>query len=130
MSTRLLIVDDSARFLDAARELLEREGLDIVAVAETGDEAARLVGELRPDCVLVDFDLGPENGLDVARQLTGEHGVAVVLISAYSASELADLIVGSPALGFLSKVDLSASRVMAILDGQQPNERGVGALDE
>jgi len=116
MPARIVIVDDNGHFLAAAEDLLEREGLDVVAMTSTGDDAARLVGELRPDGVLVDIDLGPESGFDVARRLTGEHGVAVVLISAYSESEFADLIADSPALGFVSKADLSAGRVTALLD--------------
>ena len=49
MTTRLVLVDDNVHFLAAAQDLLEREGLDVVAVTSTGDDAARLVGELRPD---------------------------------------------------------------------------------
>ena len=98
MAARLVLVDDNAHFLAAAQDLLEREGLDVVAVTSTGDEAARLVRELRPDGVLVDIDLGPESGFDVAHRLTGEHGVRVVLISAYTESEFAELIADSPAL--------------------------------
>ena len=36
MTLRCLIVDDSPRFLDAARGLLERQGVTVVAVASTG----------------------------------------------------------------------------------------------
>lgn len=117
MTTRLVLVDDNVHFLAAAQDLLEREGLDVVAVTSTGDDAARLVGELRPDGVLVDIDLGPESGFDVAHRLSGEHGVGVLLISAYTESEFEELIADSPALGFISKTDLSASRVTAMLDG-------------
>jgi DNA-binding NarL/FixJ family response regulator len=42
MNVRCLIVDDSRRFLDAARGLLERQGLSVVGEASTGDEALRL----------------------------------------------------------------------------------------
>jgi DNA-binding NarL/FixJ family response regulator len=115
MTTRLMIVDDSAPFLAAAQELLESQGVDVVAVATTGEDAARLARELRPDGVLVDIDLGPESGFDVARLLTADVGARVVLISAYSECEFADLITDSPALGFLSKPDLSAGRVTDLL---------------
>lgn len=116
MTPRLMIVDDNVHFLTAARELLQREGLDVVAVASTGAEAGRLVGDLRPDVVLVDIDLGPESGFDVARRLSLDHGVDVVLISAYSESEFAELIEASPALGFVSKAELSADGLAALLD--------------
>jgi len=45
----VLIVDDNGSFLDAARVLLEREGLSVVGVASTGAEALRRAEELSPD---------------------------------------------------------------------------------
>ena len=119
MTARLMIVDDNEHFLAAARDLLELQGLHVLAVTSTAEDAAHMVGELKPDCVLVDVDLGPESGFDVARRLTGEYGVRVVLISAYSETEFADLIAESPALGFISKTEISANRVTALL-GETP----------
>src|SRR3954452_19837424 len=52
---RCLIVDDNAPFLEAAASLLEREGIEVVGVASTGDEALRHAQELRPDVALVDI---------------------------------------------------------------------------
>jgi DNA-binding NarL/FixJ family response regulator len=52
---RCLIVDDSPRFLEAARGLLEREGIVVVGVAPNGADAVRLAVELRPDVCLVDI---------------------------------------------------------------------------
>jgi two-component system nitrate/nitrite response regulator NarL len=85
MALRMLIVDDNAHFLQAARTLLEREGTRVVAVASTSAEAIRQARDLRPDVTLVDIDLGDESGFDLARRLT-QAGSAiagrVVLISA------------------------------------------------
>ena len=39
MALRLLIVDDNAHFLSAARDLLEREGVTVLGVAGTSTEA-------------------------------------------------------------------------------------------
>jgi CheY-like chemotaxis protein len=69
MALRCLIVDDSPRFLEAARGLLEREGVSVVGVATSDAEALRRVAELRPDVTLVDIDLGGQSGFEVLRQL-------------------------------------------------------------
>jgi CheY-like chemotaxis protein len=115
-SLRILIVDDSHRFLTAARGVLEHDGIDVVAVASTSAEAIPLARQLRPDGILVDVDLGDESGLDLARALAASEAAApVVLISAYSESELEDLIAASPAIGFLSKSDLSASALRSLI---------------
>jgi DNA-binding NarL/FixJ family response regulator len=118
---RSLIVDDNEPFLEAARMLLEREGLIIAGVASTGAEALRLTQELRPDIVLVDISLGEESGFDLARSLVdGDLGYrpAVVLISTLAEDDVADLIAASPAAGFLPKAELSASAIRRIVDGR------------
>jgi CheY-like chemotaxis protein len=115
---RVLIVDDNAHFLAAAAALLERQGLHVVGVASTSDEARQLATELRPDCVLVDVDLGPESGFDVAARLVADGGYPVVLISAYTESEFSDLMAGSSAVGFISKADLSAQRIADLLESE------------
>jgi len=46
---RCLIVDDNAYFLEAAADLLKREGLIVLGVASDTADALRLARELRPD---------------------------------------------------------------------------------
>lgn len=120
---RCLIVDDSPRFVDAARRLLEGEGV-AVGVASNGVQAAQRVEQIRPDVVLVDIDLGDESGFDVVRQLHHNGSSApprIILISTHAEQDYADLIAASPAIGFLSKTDLSADAIHALLDDDQPH---------
>jgi DNA-binding NarL/FixJ family response regulator len=117
---RILIVDDSRHFLDAARRAMEQDGITVVGVASTSDEALRLAGELRPDGILVDIDLGDESGLDLARAFASSEAAPVVLISAYPESEVADLIAACPVIGFVSKSDLSASAVASLFVNERP----------
>jgi len=121
-SLRILIVDDSRHFLDAARSALDQDGVTVVGVASTSAEAVQLARDLRPDGILVDVDLGDESGLDLAREFASSQSAPVVLISAYPEYELADLIAASPAIGFLSKAELSAKAVSSLL----ATERGPG----
>jgi DNA-binding NarL/FixJ family response regulator len=118
MTLRCLIVDDSPRFLAAARGLLERQGLTIVGVASTSAEALERVQELRPDVTLVDIDLGGESGLELARRLHHQAGPAparVILVSTHAEEDYAELIAASPAVGFLSKSTLSAGAIHDLL---------------
>lgn len=119
---RILIVDDSRHFLNAARGVLEQDGITVVGVASTSAEALQLARDLRPDGILVDVDLGDESGLDLALELSSSDTAPVVLISAYPESELADLIAASPVVGFVSKSDLSATAVSSLI----ATERGSG----
>src|SRR5579862_1193998 len=95
MPLRCLIVDDSPRFGEEARSLLEREGVSVVGIAASGDEAVRLVEALRPDLALVDISLGEESGFDVARRLADSpnaHAPAVILVSTYDEREFSGRI--------------------------------------
>jgi len=79
-----------------------------------------LTTKLRPDIVLVDMALGGECGLDLAEMLAGEgssNAPVVVLISAYSPCDIAELVAGSPAAGFLPKSDLSSEAIRKIVAG-------------
>jgi DNA-binding NarL/FixJ family response regulator len=118
MELRCLIVDDSPHFLAAARGLLEREGMLVVAVATNGDDAVRRAKELGPNVTLVDIDLGGESGFDVVRRLGRETDLApstVILVSTHAEEDYAELISASPVAGFLSKTRLSASAVRGLL---------------
>jgi DNA-binding NarL/FixJ family response regulator len=119
MSSRCLIVDDSPRFGEEARGLLEHEGISVVGIATSGDEAVELAQALRPDLALVDISLGEESGFDVARRLmdsSSPEPPAVIFISTYDEREFSSRIEASPALGFIAKIELSAERIRRLLD--------------
>jgi len=121
MSMRCLLVDDSARFLEAARALLERSGVEVVGIASTGAEAIARARELAPDVALVDFDLDGENGFDLARRLA-DTVPAVILVSTQAGEDFQELIAASPARGFLHKSMLSGRAIREVLgsDGSAP----------
>jgi len=117
-----MIVDDNLEFLRAATDLLQRQGLTVVGVASNIADALTKATELQPDVSLVDIDLGDESGLDLAVHLAAaptQKRSQVILISAYSEMDYADLIAASPAVGFLSKSDLSGKAVQATLNGSR-----------
>jgi DNA-binding NarL/FixJ family response regulator len=115
---RCLIVDDSADFVDAARGLLERQGVAVVGAASSGAEAIRRFEELRPDVTLVDIDLGGESGFDVVNQLHRAAAPApspLILISTHALEDFADMVATSPAIGFVSKSTLSAEIIQDLI---------------
>jgi DNA-binding NarL/FixJ family response regulator len=117
-----LIVDDNEPYLEAARALLERERLTVAGVSSTGAEALRQAENLRPDVALVDIALGEESGIDLARRLVrSDRGSVpvVILISTHAYEDVAELIAGSPAAGFVSKAELSADSIRRIVDGHR-----------
>ncbi|UBU17939.1 response regulator [Nonomuraea gerenzanensis] len=114
MELRCLIVDDSRRFVEAARRLLELQDVRVVGTAETGGRALELAAALRPDVALVDVGLGEESGFEVARRL---ETVPVILISTRDPDDLGQLVAASSAVGFLPKARLSGPAIRALLSG-------------
>jgi DNA-binding NarL/FixJ family response regulator len=117
VTLRCLLVDDNEHFLAAARDLLEREGLAVAGVAGRIEQALALAAELRPDVALVDINLGEESGFDLAARL---HPIPVIMISTHAGDDYADLIEASPAIGFVSKIALSARAVQDLLATARP----------
>jgi DNA-binding NarL/FixJ family response regulator len=120
----LLIVDDNRSFAEVARLLLERGGERVVGIACTSAEAMALAVQLRPQVVLVDMALGEECGLDLARHLAADcsgSAPVIILISAYSPADIAELVAASPVAGFLPKSDLSVDAVRRIVSGSSHN---------
>jgi two-component system nitrate/nitrite response regulator NarL len=113
MSLQCVIVDDYQPFLKVARAKLERQGMVVVGVATNGAEALRQARELNPDVALVDISLGGESGFEIALEISPYVG-SVILISSddrYADEDYAELIAGSPAVGFVSKAALSADAI-------------------
>jgi CheY-like chemotaxis protein len=112
----VLIVDDNAAFLDAARTLLEAEGLSVIALASTGSEAVAFCFALKPELALVDVTLSGESGFDVARQLSELAAPpTVILVSTHDEGDFLELITESPARGFLPKSKLSAEAIRRLM---------------
>ncbi len=70
MSIRILIADDHGVLRAGLRALLSAETeLDVVGEAADGNEALRLVSELRPDVVVLDVSMPGPDGIEVTQRL-------------------------------------------------------------
>jgi len=113
---RVLIVDDHPSFRASARRLLEGEGYEVVGEAADGAEALRCASEVDPDVVLLDVRLPDLDGFAVSRRITGRPGApAVILISSREVDEWGGAVADAGARGFISKADLSADAMEALL---------------
>jgi two-component system, NarL family, nitrate/nitrite response regulator NarL len=68
---KVVIADDHPLFREALRKLLETDPtLQLIGEASDGHEAIRLVREMRPDLLLLDFSMPLVPGLDTLRELS------------------------------------------------------------
>lgn len=85
---RVLLVDDHDLFRAGLRVLLQDlGGFEVVAEAGDGREALRLVGEHRPDVVLMDLMMPGLNGLEATARVAREFPGARVLVLSMNAAE-------------------------------------------
>jgi DNA-binding NarL/FixJ family response regulator len=112
----VLIVDDHAGFRSLARRLLDAAGFEVVGEAEDGASALESARRLRPAIVLLDVQLPDLDGFEVARRLADEDaGVATVLVSTRDSTAYRRRLASSPALGFLSKSELSGASLAELV---------------
>jgi DNA-binding NarL/FixJ family response regulator len=113
---RCLIVDDNEAFLSSARALLESQGMTVTACALSGEEALEVAHCARPDLALVDVELAGEDGFTLARSLIAQDPtLRVILVSAYELEDIADLVAGCGASGFISKMALGKGAIESLL---------------
>jgi DNA-binding NarL/FixJ family response regulator len=107
---RVLIVDDSAPFRTAARDLLRRRGYVVVGEAGSAAEAIEAAEQLTPDAVLLDVHLSDGCGFEVSGVLTGARPeLAVLLVSADDSPPPDRRIEACGARGFVPKCCLAAT---------------------
>ena len=84
-SARILIVEDEGIVAEEIRSRLKKLRYRVVAVAFSGEEAIKKVGETHPDLVLVDIRLrGGMDGVEAAQEIRARFDIPVVYVTAYA----------------------------------------------
>lgn len=86
---KILIIDDEAFIRENVERILNEEGYQVLS-AEGGKKALELVSEEEVDLVLLDLNLGTENGIDVLRSLKEiDPDILVIIITGFGSVESA-----------------------------------------
>ena len=122
MRYRCVIADDHPAIIDAvSRYFADVDDVEIVAQAQNGVEALRLIEELAPDVALVDVRMPGIGGIDIARKLSAEGSkTAVILYTGHSERSLLLEALDAGARGFLVKeapLDDLARAIRTICEG-------------
>jgi len=113
---RVLIADDHAVLREGMRRLLEQEkDLEIVSEAGDGEEAVRLVSELKPDVVLMDIVMPKLSGVEATKSIKQlSPATNVLILTAYSDIRYILGLLEAGACGYLLKSARSNEIVGAI----------------
>jgi DNA-binding NarL/FixJ family response regulator len=113
---RIAILDDHPAILAGLRRLIDAErDLSVAAVAASAPELARELNGLRPDVLILDYDLTRDDGLAHCRRIKSRpNPPAVVIYSAYA----------GPALTLAAR----AAQADAVVDKAEPVQTLVTAV--
>ncbi len=101
---RILLVDDSKRFLSGLKNMLESHNYHVVGVATSAEEAMRQTEALAPDLVLMDIQMPGQSGIAATRDLKQAHPLLkIVMMTVSDSDEHLFEAIAAGADGFLIK---------------------------
>jgi two-component system invasion response regulator UvrY len=115
-SVDVLTVDDSAQFLDVARELVATtDGFRLVGEAGSGQEGIAAARRLSPDLVLLDVRMPGMDGIETARRLSVvDPRMVILLVSANDKANAPHGVDSCGAAAYVRKQDLAPSTLQQL----------------
>lgn len=80
MSKKVLIVDDAAFMRMMIKDILTKNGYEVVGEAENGDVAVKLYEELKPDVVTMDITMPEKDGISALKEIKAKDPDAKVIM--------------------------------------------------
>ena len=104
MAIRVVLADDHPLFLRGLEAALEREGLEIVGLATTGEEVLDIATQVEPEVVLLDVAMPGMDGIECLGELRRRlPEVKVVMLSGSDDQQVVDQCLDAGALCFVGK---------------------------
>ena len=112
MATRVLVVDDAAFMRMMVKDILSKNGYEIVGEAENGMKALEKYQELKPDLVTMDITMPEMDGITAVKEIKKvDPGAKVVMCSAMGQQAMVIEAIQAGARDFIVK-PFQADRVL------------------
>jgi response regulator NasT len=103
VSTRVVVVEDESLIRLDLVEMLTEAGYEVVGQAGDGESGVQLVRELHPDVVLMDVKMPVLDGVSAAEALASDAVAPIVLLTAFSQSDLVERALAAGVQGYVVK---------------------------
>lgn len=104
MGNRILVVDDAAFMRMMIKEVLTKNGFEVVGEAENGAKALEKYKELAPDLVIMDITMPEVNGIEALKLIKAhDAGAKVIMCSAMGQQAMVIEAIQSGAKDFIVK---------------------------
>jgi len=104
MGTRILVVDDAAFMRMMIKDILTKNGYEIVGEAENGLRAIEKFQELRPDLITMDITMPEMDGISAVKEIRKiDPGAKVIMCSAMGQQSMVIEAIQSGARDFIVK---------------------------
>jgi AmiR/NasT family two-component response regulator len=100
---RILVADDESVVRMDIKEMLLAEGYQVIAEAANGEIAIEQALRHRPDLILMDVKMPKRDGLEASRVIYQRARIPILLLTAYSQSQLVDEAKAAGVMGYLVK---------------------------
>ncbi|MBE9114627.1 EAL domain-containing protein [Lusitaniella coriacea LEGE 07157] len=88
MASKILVVEDESIVAQDIQETLEGLGYDVPEIADAGDLAISLAGEINPDLVLMDVRIiGEMDGITTAQKIVNLFDIPIIFMTAHADEE-------------------------------------------
>ncbi|HWO01840.1 MAG TPA: response regulator [Blastocatellia bacterium] len=106
----VLIVEDNPSMRRLIRHMVAGVA-DEISECDDGAAACSVYGELRPDWVLMDIELGQINGITATRRIKADFPEArIIIVTSYDAPDLREAAREAGAMDYVVKDDLFSLR--------------------
>jgi response regulator NasT len=111
---RILVAEDEAIIRLDLAEMLGEAGYEVVGQASNGEQAVEMATELRPDLVIMDVKMPVLDGISAAEQIGKERICPVVMLTAFSQTELVERARDAGVMAYIVKPFTATDVVPAI----------------
>lgn len=118
MAIKLILVDDHEVVRSGLRRLLElNKRIEVVAEANSGEQAYQCYGEQKPDIVVMDISMPGMGGLESARRIIKRYPTAkIIIFSAHQTASFASQALKSGVKGYVTKNGPAEDLTRAVLE--------------